>query len=90
MVLFVIILSTMINTSKDLKQTQIIISRFKSIKEWSCDLEDEDKVLRIISTREISSTLIEEFRKAGVSTQIMAVFKKMEIRKISPVANYTI
>ncbi|CAM4196969.1 hypothetical protein SAMN06265348_106187 [Pedobacter westerhofensis] len=82
MVLFVIILSTMINTSYDLNQTQTIMSRFKSIKQWNCDLEDEDKVLRIISTREISSTLIAEFRKAGVSTQIMEVFKKTEDSKI--------
>jgi hypothetical protein len=79
MVLF--ILSTMINTSSDLNQTQIIISRFKSIKQWNCDLEDEDKVLRIISTKEISSTLIEEFRKVGVFTQIMEVFKKTEDSK---------
>jgi hypothetical protein len=81
MVLFVIVLSTMINTSYDLNQTQIIMSRFKSIKQWNCDLEDEDKVLRIISTKEISSTLIKEFRKAGVSTQIMEVFKKTEDSK---------
>lgn len=81
MILFVIVLSTMIDTSNDLKKIQTIISRFKSIKEWSCDLEDEDKVLRIISTREISKTLIEEFRKAGVFTQIMAVFKKRKLDK---------
>lgn len=88
MVLFVIVLSTMINSSNDLKQIEIIISRFKSIKEWSCDLEDEDKVLRIVSTRDVSSTLTEEFKKAGVSTQIMAIFKKMETRKTFPLANY--
>jgi hypothetical protein len=79
MVLFVIVLSTMINSSNDLKQTQIIISQFKSIKEWSCDLEDEDRVLRIISTREISSTLIEEFRKAEVSTQIIHLRRVLKL-----------
>jgi len=83
MVLFVIVLSARINTSNDLKQTQIIISQFKSIKEWSCDLEDEDRVLRIISTKDISNTLVGEFKKGGVSTQIMAVFKKNKL-EISP------
>jgi len=58
MVLFVIVLSTMINTLNDLKQTQIIISQFKSVKEWSCDLEDEDRVLRIISIRDISNIVL--------------------------------
>jgi hypothetical protein len=79
MVLFIIVLSTTIETSGDLNQTWIIFSRFKSIKVWTCDLEDEEKVLRIISTSEISSPLVEEFRKGGVSTQIMAVFKKTKL-----------
>jgi hypothetical protein len=73
---FVIILSTVINASYELNHMELVISGFKNVIEWSCDLDDEDHVLRIVSTEEISTKVIEGLRRVGVSSQIMGVFIK--------------
>lgn len=71
---FVIIISTVITVSNELYQMQRILGGFRNILTWSCDLNDEDNVLRIVSTEDISALLIVELQKAGVMSIVMGVF----------------
>lgn len=72
---FIIILSTAINSSMELNQMQSIIARFKNIISWTCDLSDEDNVLRIVSSENVTSKFMKALDEAGITSHVMEVFK---------------
>ncbi|RAJ27284.1 hypothetical protein [Pedobacter cryoconitis] len=73
---FILILSTVIRTPFDLNRIKYTIANFNSVIEWSQDLDDVDKILRIVSDEDISEKLVLNLEKAKVSAVVMQVFKK--------------
>jgi hypothetical protein len=72
---FIIILSTAITALYQVNQMQLTLSALPDIISWTCDLEDEDKVLRIVTTEDISFIVMTELKKAGINSGIMQVFE---------------
>lgn len=73
---FVIILSTIITAQYELNQVKLAIANCTPVIEWNQDLDDEDKVLRIVSTEDVSDKLVAELQKSGIVSKIMGVFVK--------------
>jgi len=72
MINYIIIFFTQSNCKEDL----FVINRtMTSLVEWTQDLEDCDKVIRIVSSTDISSELLEKFRKIGINAELMAVYR---------------
>jgi len=72
---FVIILSTVVTASYEFNQMRLILANFRNVITWNCDLEDEDNVLRVVSTENITTKLLTALQQAGVSSQLMEVFE---------------
>ena len=73
---FILIISTVIKTSFDLDSIKNAIADFNCITEWSQDLEDSDKILRIVSAEDITEKLIRQLERAKVSASVLQVFEK--------------
>ncbi|MBB5623700.1 hypothetical protein HDE69_004787 [Pedobacter cryoconitis] len=73
---FILILSTVIKSPFDLNRIKCTIANFKSVIEWSQDLDDVDKILRIVSHEDISEKLVLNLERAKVRAIIMQVFEK--------------
>ncbi|WP_442587711.1 hypothetical protein ACSBL2_16835 [Pedobacter sp. AW31-3R] len=80
---FVIILSTVINNSAELESINHAIASTANIIEWNHDLDDDDKVLRIVSKNNISQHLLLALQNAGVSSALLGVFKRTKTRIVS-------
>jgi len=74
--LYVIILSTTIKAAIDLERIKPDILTFRTIEKWNCDLEDDEKILRVVSTQDVSKHLMQTLEKRGITTQVLGVFKK--------------
>ncbi|WP_367867818.1 hypothetical protein [Pedobacter sp. WC2423] len=74
---FILILSTVIKTPFDLNLIQCTIANFNTVIEWSHDLDDADKILRIVSHEDISEKLVLHLEKAKVNAAVMEVFEKV-------------
>lgn len=79
---YTIIISTTINSQEDLKGIQQVIKHFPAISEWSHDLDDCDKVLRIVSEHNVSKEFIEDLSTFGIIAKVMEIFQK-ETTKIN-------
>lgn len=77
---YTIIISTIINSQEDLKGIQQVINRFPSISEWSHDLDDCDKVLRIVSEYNVSKELIEQLNTFDIMANVMEIFQKEPLK----------
>lgn len=64
----------MITAIYQVNQMQLTLSTFDSIISWTCDLEDEDKVLRLVTTEDISVPVMIELRRAGIISSVMQIF----------------
>lgn len=73
---FILILSTVIKSPFDLNRIKHTITNFNSVIEWSQDLDDVDKILRIVSDEDISDKLVLNLEKAKVRAKVMQVFEK--------------
>jgi hypothetical protein len=73
---FVIIFSTVVKSSFDPDQMEKVLANFKGIMEWSYDLEDTDKILRVVCSENICYQLSSALQKAGISALALAVFKR--------------
>jgi len=73
---FILILSTVIKTPFDLDRIKQTINNFSSVIEWSQDLDDIDKILRIVAHEDISEKLVLNLESAKVSAVVMEVFEK--------------
>ncbi|AMP97948.1 hypothetical protein AY601_1016 [Pedobacter cryoconitis] len=74
---FILILSTTIKTPFDLDRIKQTIDNFSSIIEWSQDLDDIDKILRIVAHEDISEKLVLNLERAKVSALVMQVFERL-------------
>jgi len=50
------------------------LASFSPILEWTIDLTDSDKVLRIETSRDITTFLIAELEKLGIRCNVMGTF----------------
>jgi len=71
---FIIVCSTNIHNSTDFTTLSNALALFSSVINWSVDLSDSDKVLRIEASLDISSTLIIELKSLGIRCNIMGIF----------------
>jgi triacylglycerol esterase/lipase EstA (alpha/beta hydrolase family) len=71
---YIIILSTIIESVNDTDLVSLAIAGLKDISDWSIDLEDCDKVIRIVSTRDISHEFCEKLALFGIKASVMQVF----------------
>ncbi|RQO74679.1 hypothetical protein DBR43_04650 [Pedobacter sp. KBW06] len=72
----IIILSTTVNNSVDLQQVSQVISGFPEIGEWSVDLEDCDKILRVVCGNNIGDKLVKQFAVLGMYAEVLEVFNE--------------
>ncbi|SDL87674.1 hypothetical protein SAMN05421820_102378 [Pedobacter steynii] len=70
----IIILSTTVNNPTDLQYVSQAMSTFPEIVEWSVDLEDCDKILRIVCENNIGDQLVKQLSILGMYTEILEVF----------------
>ncbi|GAA3962298.1 hypothetical protein GCM10022246_14440 [Pedobacter ginsengiterrae] len=73
---YTIIISTIINSTEDLKGIQKVIEHLPSISEWSHDLDDCDKVLRVVSEINVSMVLVEQLGNLGITANVMEIFQE--------------
>lgn len=73
---FVLIFSTVVRNSIDQDHIKKVLSNFKGIMEWNHDLEDADKILRVVCNENICKKLLSALQKAGVSAFTLAVFQR--------------
>jgi hypothetical protein len=71
---YVIILSTVINTPIDLRHVFEVIDIFSDISEWSVDLDDCDKILRVVCSEDIGQELVKSLARLGVISSVLEVF----------------
>lgn len=67
-------MSTVINTPIDLQHISQTINNFPGISEWSVDLEDSDKILRVVCKDDVGSELVKSLKGVGISSSVMEVF----------------
>jgi len=72
MIKYVIIFFTQSNCIENLS---VMDKSMTSIVEWTQDLEDCDKVIRVVSSNNISLELLEKFRNIGIQAELMAVYR---------------
>lgn len=71
---FVIIMYTEIHSPVDLQLIKLGIEGLEEVLEWSLDLEDCDKVLRLVCSRDIGTALLTRFHILGLKVRLMEIF----------------
>lgn len=71
---YTIIMSTEINTPIDSHHVSLAVAAFPSILEWSVDLEDRDKILRLVCNDPIGAELVKMLEEKGVSSAVLEIF----------------
>jgi hypothetical protein len=74
MLKYTIIFYTKTATLHELIKMYSFLRCFNAIIRWTQDLEDCDKVLRIVSSYDISNKLQEAFKSLGIAAELMAVY----------------
>jgi hypothetical protein len=74
MATYITIISTVLENASDKSLVALAIAGFDGVSEWSIDLEDIDKVIRIVSVRDISSECCEKLALFGIKSTVMQVF----------------
>ncbi len=67
----VLIFCTSLNSSVDVQKIAPFIEALKEVKSWSVDLEDCDRVLRVVSRGLDASIVINLLSRMGVSVREM-------------------
>lgn len=73
---YIIILSTAVNNPTDLQQISQVINGFTEVLEWSVDLEDCDKILRVVCRNNIGNELVKQLSVLGIYTTLLEVFNE--------------
>lgn len=71
---FIIIISTVINSPYDLEHISSTVGKFSGVIDWTIDLGDCDKVLRLSASNNISAELTADFHQLGITSAVMGVF----------------
>lgn len=74
MATYITIISTVLENASDKSLVALAIAGFDGVSEWSIDLEDIDKVIRIVSVRDISLECCEKLALFGIKATVMQVF----------------
>ncbi|KLT67081.1 hypothetical protein AB669_04075 [Pedobacter sp. BMA] len=82
---FIIIISTDVRKDAQLKSLKELMNTFAEITEWTLDLEDCDKVLRIVSNENIANQVISKLFRLGIQANVMAVYFDTPIYRIGRV-----
>jgi hypothetical protein len=61
----ILIFKTNIKHKKDLKAVETILNNHSGIRQWNIDRADIDRVLRVVTTLNISSELARQIQQAG-------------------------
>jgi len=73
---YITILATIIESDSDTDLIALAIAGLKDISAWSIDLEDCDKVIRIVSAEDIGNEFCDKLALLGVKASVMEVFDK--------------
>lgn len=73
---YVIILSTAISNPTDLQHISQAIHGFMEISEWSIDLEDVDKILRVVCSSNIGAELVIQLALLGIYVRLLEIFNE--------------
>lgn len=71
---YITIISTIIESGSDTNLIALAVAGVQNISEWSIDLEDCDKVIRIVSAKDISNEFCEKLAFFGIKASVMEVF----------------
>lgn len=72
---YIIILYTVIYSIKDLIQLREAVHNTSGILEWSIDLDDCDKVLRIVANKEVGEELTDQLQLFGIGFSELETFE---------------
>lgn len=72
----IIILSTTVNNSIDLQRISPVISGFPEVTKWSVDLEDCDKILRVVCGSNIGDDLVKQLGILGIYAELLEIFNE--------------
>ncbi|CAH0147064.1 hypothetical protein SRABI27_00437 [Pedobacter sp. Bi27] len=71
---YVTIISTIIENANDKSLVALAIAGLDGVSEWSIDLDDIDKVIRIVSVWDISTACCEKLALFGIKASVMQIF----------------
>lgn len=71
---FVIIMYTEVYFPLDQQLIKLGVEGLEEVLEWSIDLEDCDKVLRLVCTEDVGAELLTRFNILGLKVRLMEVF----------------
>lgn len=71
---FIIIMYTEVCSSIDQQLIKLGLEGLEEILEWSLDLEDCDKVLRLVCTADVGKAVLTRFNILGLKVRLMEVF----------------
>lgn len=66
----VLVYKTNVHTRHQLNYIQSVLKRFKDIKQWSIDMQDIDKVLRIVISNGVSEVeILNAVKSIGINCE---------------------
>lgn len=76
---YITILSTVLENANDKSLVALAIAGLDGVSEWSIDLEDIDKIIRIVSVQDISTECCEKLALFGIKATVMQVFDSYHV-----------
>lgn len=70
----IIVMETDVSNNSGVEKLRDVMDAQSSVRGWTIDMDDDQKVLRIISGKDISRKVTMDLRREGISAAIMEVF----------------
>lgn len=70
----IIVMETDVSNNSGVEKLRNVMDAQSSVRGWTIDMDDDQKVLRIISGKDISRKVTMDLRREGISAAIMEVF----------------
>lgn len=67
-------METDVSNNSGVEKLRDVMDAQSSVRGWTIDMDDDQKVLRIISGKDISRKVTMDLRREGISAAIMEVF----------------
>lgn len=67
-------METDVSNNSGVEKLRNVMDAQSSVRGWTIDMDDDQKVLRIISGKDISRKVTMDLRREGISAAIMEVF----------------
>ncbi|WP_316800264.1 hypothetical protein [Pedobacter frigidisoli] len=74
MIKFILIFYTQTSSIDDLLRIEKILGGLENVLSWTLDLQDCDRVLRVMSGVDLSKKIQETFNDLGIISELMAVY----------------